>query len=296
MPLFARNAGSIDSTAPSSPRWPGLRRALVPLALGLALAGCNTTSGVAPAPAEASPATATAAPAASAPTIAVRPTSVGTWFNLGEHAAPWLGGDAPVPASNASVPTRVAGLQREDGHWLAVVVIQQASGSSAPCPLPTSLHVADSGTGGCLRLRRNADFDRWLEQEHPVLDRWIEQNGWSARPRAWVSERIDSAGGVLETHALIDPALIEPTTRNSTDFLAGGRAGLAWAREFALATAAASGGTLNVPAFPFAPQVAPLPEPASAAAPQPTQATQVPAAPAAPQPIKALPVPRPDRG
>jgi hypothetical protein len=234
---------------------------------------------------------------AGAPAIAVRPTSVGTWFNLGEHAAPWLGGDAPVPASGASVPTRVAGLQREDGHWLALVVLQQASGSTAPCPLSTSLHVANSGTSGCLRLRRNADFDRWLAQEHPMLDRWVEQNGWSARPRAWVSERIASAGGVLEAHALIDPALIEPTTRNSVDFLAGGRAGLAWAREFALATAAASGGrTLNVPPFPFAPPVAPPPEPATEAAPQPTQATQVPTAPTAPPPIKALPAPRPDRG
>lgn len=188
------------------------------------------------------------------PAIAVPPVSVGQWIDLGLHQSAWLGGDAPVPASGTSTPTRVAGLQAEDGRWLAVIVLQQSPAASAPCPTATRLHVRDSGPG-CLRLRRNADFDLWLEKQHPVLHDWIDSQGWATHPRAWVSLRMDSvAGGSLETHALLHPSLIEPTTRDNSDFLAGGQPGLRWARQFAEATraVAASGqARLQVPPFPF---------------------------------------------
>ena len=97
------------------------------------------------------------------------------------------------------------------------------------------------------------------------------------------------AGRAIEAHALIDPTLIEPTTRTNTDFLAGGQPGLQWARAFAGATRAASGGgVLNVPPFPFAPQVAPPAPPVVVAPPPPTRATQLPPRP----PVQA---PRRDR-
>lgn len=259
--------------------------ALAACAGALALAGCASPAGP-------DGAASSAPVAAAAPRIAVPPTSVGTWFDLGEHLAPWLAGDAPVPAAGPSVPTRVAGLQREDGRWLALVIVQETPGS-APCPLPTSLSVTQDGARGCLRLRRNADFDRWLVQEHPVLDRWIDEHGWGAHPRAWVGDRLATTTGTLETHALLDPGLIEPTTRNNSDFLAGGRAGLAWARQFANASAAAAGGAmLNVPPFPYVPAVAPPAAPAPVVtAPAPTRATQV----EPPTPSRQQPAPRADR-
>lgn len=218
------------------------------------------------------------ASASAAPLIAVPPTSVGTWYDLGHVMAPWLGGDAPVPVSGPNAPTRVAGLRREDGHWLAIVVAQVAPAGSAPCPAPTSLHVVGSSADGvgCLRLRRDADFDRWLQQQHSVLYQWLDQRDLTSRPRAWISDRVPSgAGGAIETHALVDPSLIEPTTRTNIDFLEGGQPGLQWARQFAVATRVANG-ALQVPPFPFAPQLAPpAPPPPVVVAPPPTRATQV---------------------
>lgn len=260
-----------------------VRRASMALGLGAALllAGCA-------APPWAAPATGTpvAARVDVAPAIMAPPTSVGTWYDLGHFLAPWMGGDAPVPVAGPSAPTRVAGLRREDGHWLAIVVAQVAPAGSAPCPLPNSLHVDEVGTNspGCLRLRRDADFDQWLQREHSVLYQWLDERGWTSRPRAWVSQRVPAGG--IETHALLDPSLIEPTTRNNQDFLEGGRPGLLWARQFAAATRAA-GHTLQVPPFPSAPEVAPPAPPVVVAPPPPTRATQLPPAPP--------PTPRADR-
>ena len=263
----------------------GSRLALAAAALAL-LAACAAPAPTT-APAAASP-VATAPDAASAPVIEVPPSSIGTWIDLGAHLAPWLAGEGAAPASGASVPTRVAGLQRADGRWLALVVVQRVPGAGSACP-PMGRHSV-AGADGCLRMRRDADFDRWLQQQHSVLYHWLDGRGWTSQPRAWVGYRVPADGGrAIETHALIDPSLIEPTTRNNTDFLAGGQPGLQWARELAAATRAASGsGVLNVPPFPFAPQVAPPAPPAVVAPPPPARATQVPPRP----PVQA---PRRDR-
>ena len=234
------------------------------------------------------------AAAGAAPTIAVPPTSVGTWYDLGHLQAPWLAGDAPVPVSGAAAPTRAAGLRREDGRWLAIVLAQVAPVAGAPCPQPTSLHLAAAGDG-CLRLRRDADFDRWLERQHGVLYQWLDSRGWTARPRAWISHRVPQAGGqALEAHVLIEPALIEPTTRGSADFLAGGQPGLQWARDLAAATrAAGASGVLAMPPLPFAPPLA-----APAAVPVASAVVTAPAtAPVATQvpPRPPVPAPRRDR-
>lgn len=264
--------------------------ALAASGMALALAGCATSMD---GPSDAAQAAASPAQPA-VPVILVPPSSTGTWVDLGQHLAPWLSGDAPVPMSGSTVPTRAVGLQRTDGRWLAVVVVQQAPHGQAPCTRPTSLRVTGSPSDGCLRLRRDADFDHWLEQQHPALHHWIDARGWSTLPRAWVSERVPAGGGTLQAHALMDPALIEPTTRNNAAFLAGGQPGLAWARQFAAATAASSAGAaLKLPPFPFAAPTAAPPAPVTTiAAPKPKQAIQVPQEP--PRPPAAAP--RPDRG
>lgn len=276
------------SAFPSSARLTGLAAALT----AALLAGCAAPSPSAPAT------TAAAAPLASAPvapTIAVPPSSTARWIDLGEQTAPWLAGDGPVPPTGgASVPTRAVGLQRADGQWLAIVVAQRAPiAGAAACPPANRLEVVDGNGDGCLRLRRNADFDGWMAAQHPTLAHWIDQQGWQAQPRAWVSDRVNGAGGTLQTVALINPALIEPVTRTNGDFLAASEPGRVWARQFAAATrAAADGGTLRVPPFPFAAIATPTPPPAApvVTAPRPGQAEQVPPA-RAPQPA-----PRADRG
>lgn len=271
------------------------RARIVQLALavlaGAAMGGCATQADVT----QASAIAPAAAPATLVPpVIAVPPSSVGTWYDLGQQQAPWLSGDAPVASSGATVPTRVAGLRREDGHWLAIVIAQVAPAGSAPCPLPTSLTVEDSGgPSGCLRMRRNADFDHWLEQQHMVLFRWLASRGWQSLPRAWTSYRVPAAAGqLLEVTTVVDPSLIEPATRNNTDFLVAGVAGTRWAHDLARAAReAAGGGTLKVPAFPFAPaQRSGIRPNAAAPAERPSPATQVITAPRPP-----VQAPRSDR-
>jgi|GEM_PF-1175136 len=251
------------------------------------------------------------APANPVPVITVPPASTGVWYDLGTYQAPWLSGDGPVPVTGANAPTRVVGWRRQAANsadsgdsgsnaddWLAIVIVQIAPGASAPCAEQTNiLNVTDSGPG-CLRLRRNADFDGWMQVAQPVLYRWVDEHGWNSRPRAWVAYRIPSAnGGALEVHALIAPSLIEPVTRNTTDFITSGVPGQQWARQLAAAARetadASNNGTLVVPPFPFAPAPRAEPEAAlpdvmptttSSPASAPAEAEQVTAPAAAPAP------------
>ena len=272
---------------------PLLRRGATGLALAAALAlGACANAPLASAPAG-SPAVAAAPQGAeSAPAIEVPPSAIGRWYDLGAYDAPWLAGVGPAPARGASVPTRVAGLQRADGQWLALVLVQRVAGGGSSCAAPGRLDVKDAA--GCLRMRRDADFDHWLQQQNPVLERWIDARGWAARPRAWISDRATGSGDAVEAVALVNPALLEPVTRNNYDFLVSGGTGQAWARQFAHATqAAAAGGALRVPPFPFsAPLAAPAPAAAPAVVTAPPAATAVQVNPPAPPPARA---PRADR-
>jgi hypothetical protein len=201
--------------------------------------------------------------------IVAPPASDGTWYDLGTYQAPWLAGGGHVPAAAPDVLTHVVGWRREaasddpnstngnTADWLAIIIVQRAPGASTSCASqPSSLDVKERGPG-CLRLRRNADFDGWMQAAQPTLYRWIDAHGWSSRPRAWVAYRLPAASdGAFEVHALITPSLIEPVTRNATDFIASGLPGQQWARQLAAAAraaAAAPGNALIVPPFPFAP-------------------------------------------
>ena len=127
--------------------------------------------------------------------------------------------------------------------------------------------------------------DGWLAQQNSVLYQWLDGRGWTSRPRAWASYRVpDAGGGALEAHALVNPQLLEPTTRNNIDFLAGGQPAQQWAYRFADATRAAAGGTLAVPPFPFGPRVAPAPESVVTAPSAPAKAERVEPAAASPRP------------
>jgi hypothetical protein len=260
------------------------RAAFGTVALAVALTGCVIGG-------EPPNATRVAAATGAAPRIAVPPTSVGTWYELGNFLAPWMAGDAPVSVDGPSAPTRVAGLRREDGHWLAIVIVQTAPAGSAACPAPNGLHVAgETAGGGCLRMRGDVDFDGWLQQQHAVLHRWLDGRGWTSRPRAWIGYRVTIGDRDIETHALVAPHLLESATRNNVEFLAGGQSARQWAQRLAAATRAAGGGMLSVPPFPFAPQAPPPPEPLPAASPASSASA------ADPAPAEPLPRPPPLRG
>ncbi|MFD1710279.1 hypothetical protein FVQ98_03490 [Ottowia sp. GY511] len=284
------------TATPSAPAQPAtrsvrLRRpalALSALALGAVLAGCAAPRAT---PADSAQGTvAGTVQGTQAPLITVPPANVGTWVDLGHFNAPWLAGDSPVPVTGPNAPTRVAGWRRDDGQWLAIVVVQTAASAPgmAHCPLAMNQEVVPGPDGHCLRMRRDADFDGWMQRQNAVMYQWLDSRGWSLRPRSWVSYRVPAENGpALEAHALFDMALIEPVTRNPNDFLLAGAPATQWARQFAAAARAAGGsGRLAVPQFPYGPRIGLPPPPPAVKAPPPARATQV---------TPPAPVPRVDR-
>ena len=278
--------------ARSATRFARFRRpalALSTLALGAVLAGCAAPRST---PSDAAQGTVVGTTQGTqAPLITVPPANLGQWVDLGHFNAPWLAGDSPVPITGPNAPTRAAGWRRDDGQWLAIVLVQTAASQpgAAHCPLAMNQEVVPGRDGHCLRMRRDADFDGWMLRQNSVMHQWLDSRGWTLRPRAWVSYRVPAENGpALEAHALFDTALIEPVTRNPNDFLAAGAPGTQWARQFAAATRAAGAtGRLAVPQFPYGPRVALPPPPPPAMSPvQPARATQV---------TPPRPVPRVDR-
>ena len=259
--------------SPSLPSF--LPRALAALALTLAAAGCVHR-----------PPLAQAAPD-EAPAILTYPVAIGQWRALGHAPAPWLAGEMPVPV--ASAPTRMVSLQKHDGRWLALLIVQTAPAQSAGCTALHSLHVPHSGDRqGCLRMRRDALFDNYLPRQHAALWSWLQQRGIENPPAAWVAARVPDGQRLLEVHALLEPNLLEAVTRSNEDFLAAGKPGQDWANALARAArAAANGQALVLPPFPYTPaspgtppeapaKPIPVKAPPAEVPPPPSQAEQVP--------------------
>jgi hypothetical protein len=250
-----------------------------------ALSGCATSAG------DLTATPSTTAPSANgpfspAPWIDVPPVSVGQWYNLGIYQAPWLASDETDPVAASNVPTRVAGWLRENDpkdrtkgyKWLAIVIAQIMPGAYVPCSAQASrLEDVLDTPAGCLRLRRDTDFNHWLQTTQPTLYRWADERGWTRQPRAWVAYRLPSAnGGTVEVHALFAPYLIEPPTRNATGAIDRDQPGQQWTQRLAAAVRdgvdegpTKDGAiTIHVPPFPFVPgSRATLPPPPPAAIP-----------------------------
>lgn len=226
-----------------------------------ALMACTVSSGLQTNPASEQ---AVSSPLPAAPAILAPPSSVGQWYELQESLAPWLAGDAAVPANippDAQVPTRVAVLQSpQSQQWLAVVIAQRGKGP-ARCQVLNSLKVNSYTTRrkdpDCLRMRRDADFDHWMRKQQSVLFDWLHDSGLDMKPRSWVAQRIVfDDQEVLEVHVLLSPALIEPVTRSNNAFLAAGEPGDLWALDFGRAVRrATTTRVVELPAFPFSTQV-----------------------------------------
>ena len=203
------------------------------LIAALAAAGCahRAASHATPATAQGSASSA----ASAAPRITVYPASVGQWRDLGAENAPWLAGEMPVPVARAA--TRAVGLRDAEGRWLALVIVQAAPAQSAGCTALESLRVSGGASGraskNCLRMRRDALFDHYLERQNPALWAWLGQRGLTPPPAAWVAARVPDGQQLLEVHALLEPSLLEAVTRSNDDFLNAGYAGVEWSRQLA---------------------------------------------------------------
>lgn len=183
---------------------------------------------------------------------------VGTAF-----AAPAaLGGPHTTP-----LRTRAWGLRGPDGSYQAVALLHvgDVSRSNASwaraCPTQPGVLVTDAASGSvnridCLRLRRWALAEGWLERSRPDLARWVTQQSvrLSGAP-AHMSHMFTAAGGeLLMLDVLVDQRLVRPQTRSNQDFLRAGLPAEDWSERAAQAIRQATGmfdGHLSLPAFPY---------------------------------------------
>ena len=184
--------------------------------------------------------------------------AVGTAF-----AAPAAVGDARL----LPLRTRAWGLRAADGSYQAVALLHlgDVSRSNASwaraCPEQRGVLVTDATSGSvnridCLRLRRWAHFEDWLDRSRPDLARWAQQQSvrLSGAP-AHVSHMFTTANGeLLMLDVLVDQRLVRPETRSNEDFLRAGLPAEAWSERAAQAMRQATGmfdGHLGLPAFPY---------------------------------------------
>lgn len=164
--------------------------------------------------------------------------------------------------------TRAWGLPGAAGTWQAVALLHvgdagrsTATSWASACPQQRGLVVRDAAGSAtridCLRLRRWAMAENWLERQRPDLARWAQQQSLRLNANtALVSHTFSTAGGeLLVLELLVDQPLIRPETRSNDDFLRSGLPGQDWSEQVAQAVRVATGrvdGHLALPEFPFA--------------------------------------------
>lgn len=184
----------------------------------------------------------------------------GHWQDLGTSAA---------AAGPVALQERAVGLRGDQGQWLAVLLVQtNLTGEfrgSAPisgyCPPQKDVLVDDESSGSplradCLRFKRWASSDQWLEKNRPDLVRWLgERRVAMPQPHSHVNYRYATDGGaVVLVDALVDQRLLSPKTNNNSEFLTAGRPALQWGQDLAQAVRVSAGmvdGYLALPPFPF---------------------------------------------
>lgn len=177
----------------------------------------------------------------------------------------------PDPVSTVPLQTRVVGLRGADQQWLALLWVQtNHSNSPRPttlwtgtrCPQQRGTLVEDVAQGSpvridCLRFKRWAASNQWLEKNEPLLVQWLadHQVAVPGVPYSHLNYRYATLGGAyVQVQALVDQRLLTPDTRNSEEFLHSGRPAHAWIHQVAQAARQSTGdlnGTLPLPPFPI---------------------------------------------
>ena len=190
-----------------------------------------------------------------------------------------------LPEVGATLPlqTRTVGLRGQrtgtNSPWLAVLQVQTNSTNypraetrwTDTCPQQQDVLVEDATAAetskgtltshvriDCLRFKRWASQDGWMQANQPVLAQWLlSHQAAPAQAYSHLHYRYATQGGAyVDIQAVVDQRLLSPPTRNNQEFLAAGRPGQAWIHELALAgrqSTAQLDGTFPVPAFPIAP-------------------------------------------
>lgn len=217
---------------------------------------------------------------APAPLLAGRAQLVlppGEWQDLGlsDQALTLL----PEVGATLPLQTRTVGLRGPGDTWLALLRVQtNRTGQQMhwetrwtdTCPQQKDMLVEDAtavttakGTltshvrVDCLRFKRFANNEGWMEQSQPVMAQWLSQhNAAPSLPYSHLHYRYATQGGAyVDIQAVVDQRLLRPPTHNNHEFLAAGRPGQAWVHALALAgrqSTALLDGMLAIPPFPIA--------------------------------------------
>ena len=204
----------------------------------------------------------------------------GEWVDLGasDQALTLL----PEVGATLPLQTRTVGLRGPgtgtNRPWLAVLQVQTNSTNypraetrwTDTCPQQQDVRVEDATAAAtrkgtltshvridCLRFKRWASQDGWMETNQPVLAQWLlSHQAAPAQAYSHLHYRYATQGGAyVDIQAVVDQRLLRPPTRSNQEFLAAGRPGQAWIHELALAarqSTAQLDGKLPVPAFPIA--------------------------------------------
>lgn len=176
----------------------------------------------------------------------------------------------PDPVSTVPLQTRVVGLRGADQQWLALLWVQ-TNNSNSPrpttlwtgtrCPQQRGMLVEDVAQGSpvridCLRFKRWAASDQWLEKNEPLLVQWLDHHQVVPNaPYSHLNYRYATLGGAyVQVQALIDQRLLTPDTRNNEEFLRSGQPAYAWIHQVAQAarqSTADLNGNLPLPPFPI---------------------------------------------
>ena len=197
----------------------------------------------------------------------------GDWVDLGagQERLPATGqGPAAIP-----LQSRAVGLRGSQGEVQAVVlVLANAEGNPAQvtqwgqaCVAGPGMRTFDGAAGSpervdCLRIKRRALADGWLADNEPQVQQWLAARNIPLPYNAMlVSHQFgNKAGAYVAAHVLADSRLLEPTPRNSTEFLNAGVPAVTWSQALAKAVRTSTGlldGRLDVPAFPLPQPVGP---------------------------------------
>ncbi|PWW46793.1 hypothetical protein [Melaminivora alkalimesophila] len=171
-------------------------------------------------------------------------------------------------AHDLPMHSRLLGLRGRGGELLASVLVQ-TNATNYPrdttlwtwsCPAQKGVQVEDATQGSpvridCLRYRRRADLDSYLEASRPQLAQMLAAHGAvPARPHSHVAYRYSTPeGGFIAIDVLADQRLLRPPTRNNMEFLRAGRPAQEWMhqlREAARVSAGMMDGRLVLPPFP----------------------------------------------
>jgi hypothetical protein len=199
----------------------------------------------------------------------------GDWVDLGSSDQDLI--LLPEVGDTLPLQTRAAGLRGPDGTWLAVLKVQTNSTNSPraetrwtdTCPKQQGIWVEDATAGetpkgrltshvriDCLRFRRLANHDGWMQEHEPVLEQWLSHHKVAPNlPYAYLHYRYATQGGAyVDVQAVVDQRLLRPPTHNNHEFLAAGRPGQMWMHALVQASRQSTGmldGTLSIPPFPF---------------------------------------------